>query len=76
MAKAEMKRFPMEGHSGFLYAGKPIEEMTRAELIDAVINLGTLYRKTLMRHIRDLEVLPDLPSRQGFPNLFQGLPEN
>lgn len=40
-----------------LYMGKRLDEMSREELIDAVINLGRLYSESLERSIGDLRVL-------------------
>ena len=39
------------------YQGKNLEDMTKAELIEAVIELGQLSEQNSMEHIRQLKVL-------------------
>lgn len=43
--------------TGTYYRGKRLEDMTRDELINAVINLGRLYSESLERSIGDMRVL-------------------
>lgn len=37
--------------------GRPLSELTKAELIEALEHVGRLYHKALKRHERDMDML-------------------
>lgn len=38
-----------------LWMGRPIEEMSREELMDALEHMGTLYSRAVQEHLSDLD---------------------
>lgn len=46
--------------AGYLWWGKPVDSLTREELIDALVTVSDLYKRTLTTQVQDLQVLGDM----------------
>ena len=49
--------------SKYLYRGQALENLTKKELIEAVIDLGTMLQQESKERIRQLTFLKDLASK-------------